>query len=255
MQQAKQFNELDSSQESQYSLPYHYIPQLEDGHFTQHLYWSWGFRYIGGMKIVLESLEKYPFESLIDIGCGDGRFLKEASRNFTSKKLLGIDYSERAINLAKAMNPELNYQCIDISSHAPINEPVDVITLIEVLEHIPLDKVNTFIRSFSEYLKPGGRLLMTVPHQNKPVQAKHFQHFNGRELTRILTPFFEIEKMLYFDKKSKLFAKTTKHLLRNNFFILNNQFLLNIIYKTYKRFFFHCPESKCGRIFVVARKR
>ena len=104
------------SQESQYTFPYHYIPSFENGHFCQHLYWSWGLQYIGGIELVLSILAEEPVESLVDIGCGDGRFLREVSMRFPAKTLSGIDNSSRAINLAKAMNPDLNYDCLDISS-------------------------------------------------------------------------------------------------------------------------------------------
>ena len=105
MSQHREFNSVDASQESQYSLPYHYIPQYKNGHFSQHLYWSWGFRYIGGMQIVIESLKDAGFESLIDVGCGDLSFWEDrCCPNYT-----GIDISETIINRDRRQKPEWTF--------------------------------------------------------------------------------------------------------------------------------------------------
>ena len=66
MQSPDIFDRVKESQEDQYILPYHYIPSLRDGNFKQHLYWSWGYRYIGGMNLVLDILKGVSFNSLLD---------------------------------------------------------------------------------------------------------------------------------------------------------------------------------------------
>lgn len=254
MEQNEAFNRGDASQESQYALPYHYIPSIEDGHFQQHLYWSWGFHYLGAIELVLSILAEEPFESLIDVGCGDGRFLREVSNRFSGKRLLGIDCSKQAINLAKAMNPNLAYECADIRSQEGPTEGFDVVTLIEVLEHIPVEDVDDFVSACSRYVKPDGRLILTVPHTNKRVQAKHYQHFDSVTLKNVLERYYDIERMLFFDRRSRAFSRIMNCLLRNWFFILNNRFLLNLLYHTYRKHFFFSSEAKCSRICLVGRK-
>ncbi|KAB2664167.1 MAG: class I SAM-dependent methyltransferase [Verrucomicrobia bacterium] len=41
--------------------------------------------------------------------------------------------------------------------------PFDVIVMLAVLEHIPADKLDTLARGCARLLKPGGRLVITVP--------------------------------------------------------------------------------------------
>ena len=96
-------------------FPYHYIPSFEGGHFTQHLYWSWGIHYLGAIEYLLVLLGDESFESLVDVGCGDGRFLREVSKRFSDVTLMGFDHSQRAINLARALNPQLDFHRIDIA--------------------------------------------------------------------------------------------------------------------------------------------
>lgn len=254
-EKAHPFDRGDVSQENQYVFPYHYIPTIENGHFSQHQYWSWGYHYLGGLEVVRAHLEKEPFESLLDIGCGDGRFLCEVRRHFPEKRLRGIDSSDRAICLARAMNPNLDYECVDICSQEKSREVFDIVTLIEVLEHIPVSEVDGFVSSLSKYLKKGGKLLMTVPHRNKPVQYKHYQHFSGDSLINVLKPYFDIVKLIFFDKKSKILGRLINYALCNRLFVLNNQSLLDMFFSYYLKHLLYCDEANCGRIFVEGRKK
>jgi len=242
-------------QESQYVFPYHYIPSFENGHFCQHLYWPWGFRYIGGIKLVLSILEGINFESLVDIGCGDGRFLREVNKRYRGKVLLGIDYSLRAIHLARAMNPDLNYECMDICKEKSVKQIFDVVTLVEVLEHIPIDLINDFTHNLAGFQKTGGKLIITVPHKNKSVQAKHYQNFDTVTLRKLTETYYEVENIIFFDKISPIFRRLMKGFLHNSIFILNNHFLLDTLFKIYLRHFYICDEVHCGRICFVGKRR
>lgn len=78
-------------QEAQYKYPYHYIPRVADGCFSQLQYWSWGMHYLGGMEVVLNQINSWTFDSLVDVGCGDGRFLRELAAERPAIDTLGID--------------------------------------------------------------------------------------------------------------------------------------------------------------------
>jgi len=255
MQSGNNFGRSDVTQESQYTFPYHYIASFENGHFCQHLYWSWGFRYLGGLELVLSILGEEPFESLIDIGCGDGRFLREVSNKFAESALIGIDNSPRAIDLARAMNPALSFECIDICSQRAAMGTFDVVTLVEVLEHIPVESVDDFLSAIASYQELGGRLVLTTPHKNKPVQVKHYQHFDGAALRKLLEPHYEVERMVFFDKMTRIFNRLMSSFLGNSLFILNNHFLLDILFNIYRKHFLICSEARCGRICLVGRKK
>jgi len=243
-------------QEIEYEFPYHYIPYQTGETFSQVRYWSWGFRYLGGMKVVIDQLKKTPFHSLIDIGCGDGRFLREAARAFPGAELLGIDYSEKAIQLAKTMNPQLHYQNVNILSQ-DFTRKFDVATCVEVLEHIEPGKVNQFLYSISNLLNEGGLFIMTVPHINVPVQKKHYQHFNSSKLKEYLSPFFDQIQFIPFDVRSKAFAMLSVLLGGSGKnFIVTNKLILNSFYRLYThKFLYASRESRCVRIAAVCRKK
>mgnify|MGYP000507057572 CR=1 FL=1 len=51
-------NKTQSIQEEEYSFPYHYIPEISEKGFTQVKHWSWGYRYLGGLRVVIDQLNK-----------------------------------------------------------------------------------------------------------------------------------------------------------------------------------------------------
>ncbi|MDY6993511.1 MAG: methyltransferase domain-containing protein, partial [Pseudomonadota bacterium] len=166
----------------------------------------------------------------------------------------GIDYSQRAIKLAKAMNqdiPSVQFSAEDIMTDHKLPK-ADVIILMEVFEHIRIELCDDFIKSVSKMLNPGGKLLLTVPHVNKSVEYKHFQHFSIDSLNAYLEKYFDIVDVVPFERKG-IVRKSMNYLLANRHFVLNNGFLLNLIYRFNKKFLFKCEsESMCQRIFIEA---
>src|ERR1051325_285897 len=91
-------------QDTQYQFPYHYIPTLENGNFSQVRKLRWGYEYLSYLRFVLSTLEEIQFESVLDVGCGEGRFLWEVSKCFSDKRLVGIDLSARADRKSTRLN-------------------------------------------------------------------------------------------------------------------------------------------------------
>lgn len=93
---------------------------------------------------------------VLDIGCANGALFKDLSK---LKQSVGIDPDlAENVDLGNAlliagMFPEA----------VPSDEAFDVITLLAVLEHIPREEQIVLARNCFRYLKPGGRLIITVP--------------------------------------------------------------------------------------------
>lgn len=205
---------------------------------------------------MLKAAEQLRWSSLLDVGCGDGRFLREVSQRFSDVRLTGIDYSERAISLGKALNPELDYRVVDII-HDDFYETFDLCTMIEVLEHIPPESIPEFLEATRKTVNPSGHLILTVPHRNKPVNEKHFQHFNSSSLSDALASSFEVIEIVPFDGRDKVGSifRRILGLQSENFRIVNKK--INNWY--YQRVLRNClneqPEGECGRLLAIAQPR
>lgn len=245
-------SERQNIQDSDYQFPYHYIPQFKPG-FTMSYTWSWGIFYVSAMEFVLEKVIACKPQSVADIGTGDGRFAKELHDALPNTRVTGIDYSQRAIDLAQALNPGINFSCMDVTTDTP-SEKFDLVTLIEVFEHIPLDSAQPFSASISKLLADDGILILTVPHENKPVSVKHFQHFSSKSLLSYFTPHFEVLEIAFLDKQSP-WVRMIQRIMLNEYFALRHWGIMNRLYAAYKKWFLVTNEENCGRIFLKLRKR
>jgi SAM-dependent methyltransferase len=174
--------------------------------------------------------------SLLDIGCNEGEFLIEVGR-VGVKTLRGVDLNPAAVVTA---DRKLRAMFTDVSVvHASgdalpfADNSFDVVTCLEVLEHIPSKLRFKAISEMWRVIKPGGHLIVSVPFAgisgyldpenlrfhlpwlysvvNRVVGGvgkeagylgqKHgvvfHYHFTGRELVDLLEPAFEIERQQY----------------------------------------------------------
>ena len=99
--------------------------------------------------------------SILDIGCGDC-FI---TRHFPKKcdKVYGLDISYDHIHLASGWYPELHLVKGSMENIPFRNSSFDIVTAIEVLEHTEDDA--SAIAEVERVLKPGGTLILTVPHR------------------------------------------------------------------------------------------
>ncbi len=243
-------------QEDCYVFPYHYFVQYKN-EFTFTKIFEWGINYASAIEFLLQKIgEDAGVSSIVDIGCGDGRLTRELRGLFPGARLLGIDYSERSIRLAQAMNSDLgiDFCCTNILE-GRINNRFEAATLMEVYEHIEPNICDQFLERINHLLSRDGLLHVTVPHINIPVSSHHFRHFTVTGLTSELEKHFKVLEVIPFEKKC-FHRRWFMRLLFNRLYILNHKGLKNILYRYYKKhLFFVNQESECQRIYVKCRKK
>lgn len=239
-------------QDDDYAFPYHYVPQFRDG-YTHTYSWPWGLYYVSALEFVLQKVADHRPRSVADVGTGDGRLVRELALALPHARVTGIDYSARAIQLAKALNPGLDFRCADILSE-DLGERFDVITLIEVFEHIPPHLTGAFVGALRRLVSADGTLLVTVPHRNVRVSKKHFQHFSSESLEGHFKAYFEVEEVGFLDKRCRA-VDWLRWLLENPYFILKHWGIRNRLYRYYTRRYLVTDERSCGRLFMRLRPR
>ena len=105
---------------------------------------------------VLPYVKRVPGCRLLDVGCGwEARLLRELEPYIASG--CGIDFKAPALD-----TPKLRTIAARLDERLPFDsESFDVVTMLAVLEH--LEKPAHIMREIARLLRPGGRLLLTVP--------------------------------------------------------------------------------------------
>ena len=104
---------------------------------------------------------------VLDIGCGGGILAEALTRE--GAEVTGIDQGERVIKIAKLHSLEsqldIDYQQINIENFIKKNKhKFDVITCLEMLEHVP-DPASV-IKACSQILKSDGKLFLSTINRN-----------------------------------------------------------------------------------------
>jgi SAM-dependent methyltransferase len=239
-----------SFQEEQYSFPYHWLPEVvPGGGFSVGRCLRWGLEYITCMDAVARHARRLAPRSLLDVGCGDGRladFLKGSEIRYR-----GIDLSEAAITLARSLNARGDYRAADL---ADLEESHDAVALVEVLEHIPDPEIPSFMVSINRLTRSGGALLVSVPTSNRPVNRKHFRHYDLAMLgSQLGQGGFEIEYVAPIFRIGPL-STLFERLCSNRFFTLNPSILTKAIWRLHRAFTYRAGERDGAHLFVQARK-
>ncbi len=65
------------------------------------------------LEYIITDMIQHTCGSILDIGCGNGRFLEEASkRELVPREYRGIDSSSGMIEEARKLHPENDFECI-----------------------------------------------------------------------------------------------------------------------------------------------
>lgn len=105
---------------------------------------------------------------ILDIGCGYGLLLK-TFKSAGYNHLIGIDISEEQIEVAKKLNPEINFVCSNLISFLNnSNEKYDLITVFDVLEHLDKEEALTALELIYNKLNENGQLIIQTPNAESP---------------------------------------------------------------------------------------
>jgi len=254
-QSMKPLDRRQQMQECEYDSAYHYIPTWDGRFYSQARVLSWGYRYLSALMFVVDTVTRLGFQSLLDVGCGDGRLLAELKRLFPDRRLVGTDASERALGLAQIMVPDVTWVCGDITAPGMLSELFDVVTVIEVIEHIHPDGVPAFVQGLHQRVRFGGKLVVTVPSIHDKLHPKHYRHFTAELLGDVLDPFFEVVECHHLDHTTTGALRAIEYLFSNHTLTLTNRRILGWLYRIYIQRYLLADAATGRRIAMVCTKR
>jgi 2-polyprenyl-3-methyl-5-hydroxy-6-metoxy-1,4-benzoquinol methylase len=147
----------------------------------------------------------------------------------------GVDLSENAIAFAKAFNPDAEIICKSIYD---LSKKYQMVTVIEVLEHIEDKKIEEFVESLTKVMFLDTHLLVTVPTINVPLNKKHYRHYNLKKLIDSFNPYFYLKEHWWLYRQGNS-ERILRKLLCNKLFLLNYVPILKVIWKIHLRYTFY----------------
>jgi 2-polyprenyl-3-methyl-5-hydroxy-6-metoxy-1,4-benzoquinol methylase len=122
--------------------------------------------------------------TLLDIGCGDGRFISlMASRGW---RVAGVDFDAQAVKRARELR-KLDVQVGTAASHLDSGRKYDVVTASHVIEHVP--EPETFLRQCRQLLNRGGQIVLRTPNPQSFGHRRYGKAWRGLEPPRHLQLF------------------------------------------------------------------
>ena len=103
---------------------------------------------------------------ILDIGCGGGILAELLSRK--GAKVTAIDLADGPLNVAKIRQQEsklpIKYRKISTTDIVKENKKFDVVTCLEMLEHVP--DPSMVVKECAQLCKPGGHLFFSTINRN-----------------------------------------------------------------------------------------
>lgn len=152
------------------------------------------------LEVVVEALERVasppqPGSLVVDFGCGSGVLFKDSLARFD--RVIGVDL---VLDAAKALVSELGLSRVELCTPVEADTEIapgsaDVVIAAEVLEHV--DDLPPTLAKFKSWLKPGGRLIVSLPTENALYRlgrrlagfSGHYHHDNAASIDAKLRAF------------------------------------------------------------------
>ncbi len=115
------------------------------------------------LEYIITYIARYTSGSILDIGCGNGRFLEQAEiSQLQLGEYLGIDSSEGMIGEAQSLHPENQFEIIEMQDIRAVDRSFDSLLFLASFHHLESKEERTqVLENTKKLLKPNGRIYMT----------------------------------------------------------------------------------------------
>lgn len=174
---------------------------------------------------LMEQLKVKDSEDVLDIGCGDGRHLKEIS-SMTSGQCVGIDYDEKMIQKSKVnVADNLSYHHFSMDEINTPSAPIggDKFNLIYSLYAFYYSKDSiSLLELLKKRIKENGRIAIIGPYGD-----------NNKDWFKFLNQYVELDDSIM--KSSYSFMDDVRKFAYDNYhYVTTNDFINTITLPTYE---------------------
>lgn len=182
-------SEVDKSvQTPDYALHYAAVNDLSDQTYALN-----AIHYQRLLGSILQGIDREA--AIVDVGCGAG-FLVHSLQLQGFKNVAGVDACASLVEIARQRGLPCTHVSEEyVESHSSEGRNrYAVVFLLDVLEHIPLNRQMAFLASLRHMLRPGGVLILSVPNASSMLAARwryidwtHTSAFTEHSLSFVLT--------------------------------------------------------------------
>jgi 2-polyprenyl-3-methyl-5-hydroxy-6-metoxy-1,4-benzoquinol methylase len=202
------YSQLDSSMSECWALFEDRLPELADsesnkpvsGHAMDMLRIAGAISDAHIVRYQLAANCVRPGDKIIDAACGLGYGSHVLASVSPASMITGIDVSDQAVTYAKCHygNDHVNFLTGSLPDalNGYDDSSVDFVVSLEALEHVP--EPEQLLASFHRILKPGGRIVVSVPNDwadesGKDPNPHHLHVYRWDRLNRELSQYFIVE--------------------------------------------------------------
>ncbi|HEY9767603.1 MAG TPA: class I SAM-dependent methyltransferase [Coleofasciculaceae cyanobacterium] len=145
-----------------------------------------------------------PDSNILDIGCGIGIVPEQIARQLKQGRILACDLGENNINYARqtVSSDQIEFFNVNVVENFEairnkLSAPVDLVTMVDVIEHLPPDSYDGLFNNLSQVTSDRAKLILTYP---SPEYQVYLQQHNPQEL-QIIDEVIEINNLMQFADK------------------------------------------------------
>jgi SAM-dependent methyltransferase len=110
-------------------------------------------------RTIIDTLLPRQGGTLLDLGCGDGRFTLEVAGGVSAGRVVGIELVEQIAAQARERGVEVHQT--DLAGHLPFDDgSIDVVHSNQVIEHLSF--TDHFLREIHRVLRPDGYAVIST---------------------------------------------------------------------------------------------
>jgi SAM-dependent methyltransferase len=127
---------------------------------------------------------------VLDVACGPGLLCRKIRLRHPRSRVVGVDHSAYRIDCNRDRDRGLGieYRCLDIRTGLDaLDTDFDAACLCEIIEH--LDDAAEVLEATARRLRPGGRLVVSCPHDDEIPDPEHVVEWGHDSLFHLLSRF------------------------------------------------------------------